>query len=134
MLTLPYGNLDLGAALRLDPTLLTAALTQRSTTLDDLDLGTRPLITGAGGYLSAGMITAAPADAVLAATEDMVRTGADGEVPPLADIDGRSVVLTSGALARAAPVRAPRSRRSRCGSGCSPRSPCARSAPTRSRS
>lgn len=107
VLTLPYGNLDVGAALRLDPTLLTAALTQRSTTLDSLDLGTRALITGAGGYLTSGMITAAPADAVLAATEDMVRTGRDGAVPPLADIDGRAVVMTSAALSQGGPGPGP---------------------------
>ncbi|WP_187366769.1 DUF6049 family protein [Nocardioides dongxiaopingii] len=118
VLTLPYGNVDVPAAVRHDRRLLDLALAQRSTVLADLGIESRPGVMSPSGYLDAESIAALDPETTVVVTDrmlDTLRTGADGsaaerrgtEAPAVASVEGRRLVAASYAVDQGSPGPGP---------------------------
>ncbi len=103
VLSLPYGNIDVPAALAHDPGLLDLAVSQRSEVLDELDLDEQPAISSPSGYLDVSSIEAADPDSRLLVTDRMF-----GDQPPaLAEVDGHRLFVTSYGATQGSPGPGP---------------------------
>ena len=99
VLTLPYGNVDVPAAVQHDATLLEVARAKRSETLDDLGVRSSPVLTAPGGYLDPASIREADQGTRLLVTDRMFEAPA----PAAARLDGRSMVVASSGAATGSP-------------------------------
>lgn len=103
VLTVPYGNVDVPAALQHDPTLYQVARAKRSTVLNDLGVEPRAVLTAPGGYLDATSIRSADDDATLLASDRVFARSA----PPVADLAGHEVVVASSGATAGSPGPGP---------------------------
>ncbi|WP_134765821.1 DUF6049 family protein [Nocardioides sp. 1609] len=119
VLTLPYGNVDVPAAVRHDERLLDLALAQRSTVLADLGIESSPGVMSPSGYLDAASIAALDPETTIVVTDRMLDTlggGAGGtaagaerdpEAPAVASVEGRRLVAASYAVDQGSPGPGP---------------------------
>lgn len=103
VLALPYGNVDVPAALRHAPDLLDLALAQRSETLDALGIETTPVLTSSSGYLDTDSIEAAGEDTTVILSERMF----PGSAPASASVDGTRVLVDSQGVGQGSPGPSP---------------------------
>ena len=99
VLTLPYGNVDLGGVLRSDPALLDLARAQESTVLTALGVKSEPVNAAPGGYVDAATALAAPTDVPLLVSDRFLTTPG----PSIAGIGGSELIITSSGAAQGSP-------------------------------
>lgn len=103
VLTLPYGNVDVPAALQQGSALYPVALAKRSAALDGLGVTTAPVIAAPGGFLDAEAIRSADRD-----TQVLVSDRVFGEsAPSIAALDGHRMVVASSGAATGSPGPGP---------------------------
>lgn len=99
VLTLPYGNLDVGAALGANPALLDLARSQRSAVLEALGVEGRPTLASPDGYVDVAEVGAArPGDALLVSDRYL-----QDPAPGVVRLDGHELVVTSEGAAQGSP-------------------------------
>lgn len=97
---LPYGDLDLAAAARHDPALYAVARQRSAEALTALGIdGSYPVDAPADGYLQPGAIGQGADSTQLILSDQAI----SGTVPPVADVDGRSVITASSLVASGGP-------------------------------
>ncbi|MGA8845524.1 MAG: DUF6049 family protein [Nocardioides sp.] len=99
VLTLPYGNIDIGGALRSDPALLDLARAQEGTVLTALGIESEPVNAAPGGYVDAATARAAPTDVPLLVSDRFLTAN----VPNIAGIGGNELIITSSGAAQGSP-------------------------------
>lgn len=99
VMTLPYGDIDVAAAQRHDPSLYELAVTRAGTALPGLDVVTSPVISSPSGYVSTEGIVASTPETTILLTDAMV-TDPD---PAVGITGGRRVVVTSSGAAAGGP-------------------------------
>ncbi len=99
VLALPYGDVDIGAALRVDPALLDLARAQQSTVLADLGIRTRPVNAAPGGFVTAATAAAAPDGVPLLVSDRFVPTPTSG----VAGLGGSELIVTSSGASQGSP-------------------------------
>ncbi len=104
VLTLPYGNVDVPAAVRHDSGLLGLARAQRSTVLADLGVETSPVVMSPSGYLDRDSIASVDRDTPIVIT-DRAFTGelSGGRAPAMADVDGHRVIPAAAGVGSGTP-------------------------------
>nr|WP_281385988.1 DUF6049 family protein [Nocardioides luti] len=96
ILALPYGDLDVAAAAERNPSLYDSARTRSGTDLTPWDLPMTAAIAPPSGYLDADALDLVDQDTTALVTDRMF----PGQAPPVAKVDGRTLVSTSsGAMA-----------------------------------
>lgn len=120
VLRLPYGNLDVAAAVRYEPDLLTLARTQNSRALTELGIESSPALAAPNGYLDPASLrvaseplddsddddaASAPPPTVL--LTDAMLTGIQGPPPAVVELNGQRVLFTSRATADGGPGPGP---------------------------
>ncbi len=103
VLTLPYGNVDVGAALTVKPSLLELARAQQSTVLASLGIEAEPVLAAPGGYVDARIAGAAPDDVPLLVSDRFF----DDKAPVLGDLDGHELIVTSSGAEQGSPGPGP---------------------------
>ena len=91
VLALPYGDLDVPAAIERDPQTYTAARRRSGRELEPLGIGTTPAVASPSGFLDPSAIGALHPDATVLVTDQMF--GSDA--PAVARTHGRRLVVTS---------------------------------------
>jgi hypothetical protein len=99
VLTLPYGDVDVAAAVQHDPQLYERAVARAGTTLPGFDVTTTPVLASPSGYLPTQAIQAAMPGSTILLTDAMF----DGPAPALANTEGRDVVVASTAAGEGGP-------------------------------
>ncbi len=105
VLALPYGNIDLPAAVQHDPDLLKLALTQHSAVLKSLGIETRPGVMSPSGYLNLSSVRALDPDTTVIVTDRMI--AARGPRPAVASVEGHRLVAASYAVGEGTPGPGP---------------------------
>jgi hypothetical protein len=99
VLTLPYGNLDVGAALSASPALLDLARSQQSAVLEALGIDGRPTLASPDGYVDPAEVGAAkPGDALLVSDRYL-----QAPAPAVVRLDGHELVVTSDGATQGSP-------------------------------
>jgi len=99
VLTLPYGNLDVGAALSASPALLDLARSQQSAVLEALGVDGRPTLASPDGYVDQAEVGAArPGDALLVSDRYL-----QAPAPGVVRLDGHELVVTSDGATQGSP-------------------------------
>ena len=99
VMSLPYGDVDVAAAVEHDPKLYGRAVARAGTTLPGFDVTTTPVLSSPSGYLTAQAIRGAVRDSTILLTDAMFEDPA----PALADTEGHDVVVTSTAAGEGGP-------------------------------
>ena len=102
VLGLPYGDLDIAAAAQNDPGLYESARGMASSVLAEWQVAPKPVVGSPSGYLDASGISLAvddPAKPAIVLTDRMW----EDNPPGVANLDGRSVIVTSAAAASGGP-------------------------------
>jgi hypothetical protein len=102
VLALPYGDLDLPAAVKHDATAYTRARQRSGDALQPWGVATSPGIGTPRGYLDLTSIQAAAEGETLIGS-DLMLSGLRNRVPTVVSVDGRRVVLASTAAASGGP-------------------------------
>jgi hypothetical protein len=99
VLGLPYGDLDVGSALRYDRALLRAAIHRTGHTFDPVDFAVSPAVSPPSGGMAGAAIQALPPTTTVVLSDHAVL----GTPPSSVTVADRSVVLTSSGAAAGGP-------------------------------
>ena len=99
VLALPYGDLDVTAAARHDPSLYVRARERSGTTLEEWEVASRPAVGPPRGYLDAATIGMLPGDTTVLVTDRMFTDNP----PDVADAGGHRLVVASSGAASGGP-------------------------------
>ena len=103
VLTLPYGNIDVPAAIKHDPTLYEVARAERSGVLDALEVPTAPVLAAPVGYFDTASIRSAGDDTQLLVSDRMfAQQGAS-----VTDFEGHQIVVASSGAPSGSPGPGP---------------------------
>ena len=106
VMTLPYGHVDVPAAVRHDPAILELARAQRSTTLEGWRIRGTPAIASPTGLLDASAVAATDADTISIVSDEAL-AGDVASAPTVARMGGHRVVVTSSGAAAGGPTPGP---------------------------
>lgn len=103
VLALPYGDVDVAAAVSRDPDLLTAARELAAQAFSAREIAAQPVVAPVTGFLSAGGITAQEPATKILVSDEMLRDPGDSEAPTTLDASGHRVVLSDSGTSSGGP-------------------------------
>lgn len=99
VLALPYGDLDVPAALKHDPELYQRARRRSGSVLAPWELPMSPAVGSPSGYLDPAVVADLPRETTVLMTDQMVEEG----TPTAVRVDGRRIITTSTSTAAGGP-------------------------------
>jgi hypothetical protein len=103
VLALPYGDIDVAAAVSRDPELLTEARKIATESFVAREIAAQPAVAPVTGFLSAGGITAQEAATSILVSDQMLRGSHDSDTPTTLLASGRRVVLSDSGTSSGGP-------------------------------
>lgn len=103
VLALPYGDVDVAAAVSRDPELLTEARELATQSFAAREITAQPAVAPVTGFLSAGGITAQNPATNIMVSDEMLRDPDDSEAPTTLDASGHRVVLSDSGTSSGGP-------------------------------